>query len=90
MNIQIPLAQVPVRTLTQPSPEPGPNPQPQPPSESFVSSGGREAVRNAVRWGNATSTVLGGAGGLALATGSLYAGVLGGAVVGSATFTSSR
>jgi len=41
-------------------------------------------VRNAVRWGNATSTVLGGAGGLALATGSLYAGVLGGAVVGSA------
>jgi hypothetical protein len=41
-------------------------------------------MRNAVRWGNATSTVLGGAGALTLATGSLYAGVLGGAVVGSA------
>ena len=88
MNVQIPLAQLPVRSLTQqpphsppPSPEPGGNP---PPRESFMQSGGREAIHNAVRWGNATSTVLGGAGALTLATGSLYAGVLGGAVVGSA------
>ncbi|MBS2040573.1 hypothetical protein JST97_36640 [bacterium] len=66
-------------TLPQPPSQP-----PDPPKESFVHSGGREAVRNAVRWGNATSTVLGGAGALTLATGSLYAGVLGGAVVGSA------
>jgi hypothetical protein len=87
MNIQFPQTQLPTRSLSQPSPqapEPGPNPNPEPPKESFAQSGGREAVRNAVRWGNATSTVLGGAGGLALATGSLYAGVLGGAVVGSA------
>lgn len=87
MNVQIPHAQLPMRGLNGPPPETppptGPS-QPQPPQDGFIRSGGREAVRNAVRWGNATSTVLGGAGALTLATGSLYAGVLGGAVVGSA------
>jgi len=89
MNVQIPQSLLPMRSLHAPTPEgspptpAGPS-NPQPPQDSFIQSGGREAMRNAVRWGNATSTVLGGAGALTLATGSLYAGVLGGAVVGSA------
>lgn len=78
--------QVPVRSLNAPpdTPPTSSTPPPDEPKESFAAAGGREAVRNAVRWGNATSTVLGGAGALTLATGSLYAGVLGGAVIGSA------
>lgn len=74
---------LPARSLNGPE-TPPPPPPPEGPKESFLASGGREAVRNAVRWGNATSTVLGGAGALTLATASLYAGVLGGAVLGSA------
>lgn len=77
----------PMRPAAQDPAPPSPAP-PEPPTpennDSFVRAGGREAMRNAVRWGNATSTVLGGAGALAMATGSLYAGVLGGAVIGSA------
>lgn len=57
---------------------------PQPPQETFIQAAAHDARQNAVRWGNANAAVLGGAGGLALAGAAMYAGVLGGAVVGSA------
>jgi hypothetical protein len=74
-------------TLTRsdaPKPEGG-DPTPPPPQDGFKPSVGQSAIRNGIRWGNATGTVVGGATGLATVTGALYAGVLGGAIVGSLT-----
>ena len=74
-------ATTPAPAPTQSAPTPTPTPEPQ---DGFLKTAGREAGRTAVAWGNAMGTVAGGAGALTLTTGALYAGVLGGAVAGSA------
>lgn len=73
-----------IRTQNQPpAPETPPTPgggDPQPPQEKV--SIGKEGLRTAIAWGNATGTVTGGATALATTIGGLYMGVLGGAIVG--------
>lgn len=78
-----------VATTTPPAAPPAAPPPPPAetapqPQDGFMKTAGRSAGRTAVAWGNAMGTVAGGAGALTLTTGALYAGVLGGAVAGSA------
>lgn len=54
------------------------------PAQQEKVSIGKEALRTAISWGNATGTVTGGATALTTTIGGLYMGVLGGAIVGGA------
>ncbi len=71
-----------IRVQNQPQ-KPEDNNQTPPPPQEKVSIG-KEALRTAISWGNATGTVTGGATALATTIGGLYMGVLGGAIVGGA------
>lgn len=71
-----------IRTQTTPAPQGGgPTGGGEPPQQEKVSIG-KEALRTAISWGNATGTVTGGATAIATSIGGLYMGVLGGAIVG--------